>query len=224
MRKLIFLTLTTAVLFMSACKKSSEVFQSAPISDYYPLQAGKYIVYNLDSTVFINFGTTKVIRSYQVKYLVDALITDNLGRPAYRIFRYIRKTPIDPWVADNTFMAVPTEFSMEFIENNFRFLKMKSPIRDGYTWKGNTYIDTYSLNSNVKYLNDWDYSYDSLNSPAKIGALTIDSTIKVNQRDESIGDPTNPNSYSERWFITTPGGISSRFGMRCLVTYWMIPR
>ena len=94
-------------------------------------------------------------------------------------------------------MAVPTDFSMEFIENNFRFLKMKSPIREGYTWKGNTYIDTYSLNSNVKYLNDWDYFYDSLNLPAKIGALTIDNTIRVSQRDEIIGDPANINSYSE---------------------------
>jgi hypothetical protein len=34
--------------------------------------------------------------------------------------------------------------------------------------------------------------------PAKIGALTIDSTIKVSQRDEIIGNPANPNSYSER--------------------------
>lgn len=198
MRKVIFLTLTATILLLSACKKSSEDFQSAPISDYYPLQIGKYITYNLDSTVFVNFGTVQQVHSYQVKHVVDALITDNLGRPAYRIIRYIRSTPAGAWSPDNTFMAVPTEFSMEFVENNFRFLKMKSPIRDGYTWKGNTYIDTYSLNSNVKYLNDWDYNYDSLNMPAKIGALTIDSTIKVSQRDEIIGNPSNPNSYSER--------------------------
>lgn len=55
--------------------------------------------------------------------MVDALITDNLGRPAYRIIRYIRKTATDPWVSDNTFMAVPTDFAMEFIENNMRFFE-----------------------------------------------------------------------------------------------------
>jgi hypothetical protein len=198
MRKAFFLTLTTVVLFLSACKKSNEDFKTASISDYYPLQIGKYITYNLDSTVFTNFGTVMAIHSYQVKHVVDALISDNLGRPAYRIIRYIRIPPATAWTPDNTFMAVPTDFSMEFIENNFRFLKMKLPISDGYTWKGNTYIDTYSLNSNVKYLNDWDYTYDSLNVPAKLGALTIDSTIRVNQRDETIGDPSNPNSYSER--------------------------
>ena len=84
MRKLIFLSFTAVVLFLSACKKSSEDFKTASISDYYPLKIGKYITYKLDSTIFINFGTTQVINSNEVKHVVDALITDNLGRPAYR--------------------------------------------------------------------------------------------------------------------------------------------
>ena len=198
MRRAIFLTATTAVLFLSACKKSTEDFQTASISDYYPLTVGKYITYKIDSTVTINFGQSLVVNSYQVRLQVDAAIKDNLGRPAFRIIRYIRKTPANAWAPDNTFMAVPTSTSMEFIENNLRFIKMRAPVNDGYTWKGNTYIDTYSLNSNLKYLNDWDYSYDSLNLPAKIGALTVDSTLRVAQRDEIIGNPSNPNSYSEQ--------------------------
>ncbi len=197
MRKLfLLLTITSAVIF-SACKKSTEDFKTASVSEYYPLQIGKYITYNLDSTIFINFGTKDTVISYQVKHQVDALITDNLGRPAYRIIRYIRKTAANAWVPDNTFMAVPTEFAVEFIENNLRFLKMKAPIRNGYTWKGNTYIDTYSLNSDVKYLDDWDYTYDSLDVKLTLGALIIDSTLKVDQRDEIIGNPSDPNSYHE---------------------------
>lgn len=197
MRKLFLLaTIITAVIF-SACKKSTEDFKTPPVSDYYPLAVGKYISYNLDSTVFINFGTKDTVINYQVKHQVDALITDNLGRPAYRIIRYIRKTAANPWVPDNTFMAVPTEFSVEFIENNMRFIKMKAPVRNGFSWKGNSYIDTYSLNSDVKYLDDWDYTYDSLNTTISLAALTVDSTLKVDQRDEVIGNPNDPNSYSE---------------------------
>lgn len=197
MRKFFLLaTIITAVIF-SACKKSTEDFQTPPVSDYYPLAVGKYISYSLDSTVFINFGTKDTVINYQVKHQVDALITDNLGRPAYRIIRYIRKTAANPWVPDNTFMAVPTEFSVEFIENNMRFIKMKAPVRNGFSWKGNSYIDTYSLNSDVKYLDDWDYTYDSLNTTISLAALTVDSTLKVDQRDEVIGNPNDPNSYSE---------------------------
>lgn len=198
MRNVFFFVVTVSVLFFSSCKKSTEQLDTAALSDYYPLSVGKYITYNLDSiVVYQNFGQTKTVNSYQVKLVVDAQITDNLGRPAYRIIRYIRKTATNPWVSDNTFMAVNTGTSVEFIENNFRFLKLKAPIREGNTWKGNTFIDTYSLSSNVKYLDGWDYTYDSLNVPAQIGALTIDSTLKVAQRNEVIGDPTNPGSYSE---------------------------
>lgn len=197
MRKLFLLLIIISAVTFSACKKSTEVLNTASVSDYFPLVVGKYVSYNLDSTIFINFGTKDTVISYQVKHVVDALITDNSGRPAYRIIRYIRKTPANAWVPDNTFMAVPTDFAMEFIENNMRFLKMKAPIKNGYTWKGNTYIDTYSLNSDVKYLDDWDYTYDSLDVRLTLGALTIDSTLKVDQRDEIIGNPSDPNSYSE---------------------------
>jgi len=197
MRKVfLLLTITSAVIF-NACKKSTDVLAVASVSEYYPLQVGKYISYNLDSTVFINFGAKDTVIKYQIKHQVDGTLTDNLGRPAYRITRYIRKTAADPWLADNTFMAVQTDFTVEFIENNMRFLKLKGPIRDGYTWKGNTYIDTYSLNSTVKYLDDWDYTYDSTNVGQTIGTFTLDSTLKVSQRDEIIGNPADVNSYSE---------------------------
>ena len=198
MRKLFLLIMISSAVIFSACKKSTEDFKTPSVNDYYPMQVGKYITYNLDSTVFVNFGTAQEIHSYQVKLVVDGTMTDNLGRPAYRIIRYIRPNAIAPWLSDNTFMAVPTDFAVEFIENNYRFLKMKAPIRDGFSWKGNTYIDTYSLNSDVKYLDDWDYTYDSLDVKITLGPFTIDSTLKVAQRDEIIGNPADPNSYSEK--------------------------
>ncbi len=197
MRKLFLLLIILSAVIFTGCKKVTDTLAVASVSEYYPLQVGKYITYNLDSTIFINFGTAQAIVNYQVKHQVDALITDNLGRPAYRIIRYIRKTAANAWAPDNTFMAVPTDFAAEFVENNMRFLKLKGPIRDGYTWKGNTYIDTYSLNSNVKYLDNWDYTYDSVNVKQTIGTFTLDSTLKVAQRNEIIGNPTDPNSYSE---------------------------
>jgi hypothetical protein len=197
MRRIFFLMAVVSAVVLTSCSKDPEVLATDRVSDYSPLVIGKYITYNLDSTIFINFGTKDTVIKYQVKHMVDALITDNLGRPAYRIIRYIRKTTANPWVADNTFMTVPTDFAIEFIENNMRFLKLKGPIRNGYTWKGNSYIDTYSLNSTVKYLDDWDYTYDSVGAKITVGSFTLDSTLKVAQRDEVIGNPSDPNSYSE---------------------------
>lgn len=195
MRKISLLLIISVALIFSACKKSTDDFVLTPVTDYFPMQIGKYITYNLDSTVFINFGTKDTVIKYQVKHQVDALITDNLGRPAYRIIRYIRKTAANPWAPDNTFLAVTNESTAEFIENNMRFIKLKAPIRNGYSWKGNSYIDIYGLN--VRYLEDWDYTYDSVNNKITVGAFTLDSTLKVAERDEVIGNPGDPNSYHE---------------------------
>lgn len=194
---LLILTVTVAVFTFSSCKKSSEEFQTASISDYAPYEVGKYITYALDSTVFVNFGATMAVRSYEVKYVVDAQITDNLNRPAYRIIRYIRKTPANPWLPDATFEAVNTSSSLEFKENNERYIKLRVPIYDGYSWKGNSFIDTYSANTEVRYLDDWDYVYDSVGVASTIGAFNLENTLKVNQRDEVIGNPSDPGAYSE---------------------------
>jgi hypothetical protein len=198
MKKIVPLVLLVAIVYtMMACEKETENFNPNPATEYFPLTVGKFITYKLDSLVFINFGTSSVVRSFEVKYVVDAQITDNLDSPAYRIIRYIRKTAANPWMADATFQAINTGKGIDFTENNLRYQKLKTPVRDLYTWKGNSYIDTYSLNSDVKYLGDWDYTYDSVGVTSVIGTYTLENTLRVDQRDEIIGNPNDPNSYSE---------------------------
>lgn len=181
---------------MTSCKKSSEDYNAAAISDYAPLEVGKYIIYRLDSTVFINFGTQQVVRQYEVKYEVDAEIQDALGRPAYRIIRSIRNEATEPWQTDATFMAINTGNQFEWLENNLRFIKLSLPIRNGYHWKGNSYIDTYSPWNGLRYMDNWDYTYDMVETQEIINNVPM-TTITVNQRDEIIGIPTDPQSYSE---------------------------
>lgn len=195
------IVLATGVL-LNACKKQDH-FTLSPLSDYYPLKVGKYITYNLDSTVFTySFNKRDTIVKYQVQDRVDSQIVDNSGRPAFMIHRFIRKNATQPWSANNTFMVVPTENSIEFVENNLRFIKLKSPITEGFTWRGNSYIDSYSLNSDLKYLEDWEYTYDSVNVTLNLGTITIDSTIRVFQRDEFLGqDPEIPGTlYGEKTY------------------------
>jgi len=189
-------------LLIISCKKENEIFTSESVNDYSFLQVGKYITYNLDSTLYINFGQKDTVISYQAQDVVDAQITDNLGRPAYRIIRYIRKDTSANWQPNNTFIVVPTDKSIEYVENNLRFLKLEMPIKQDFSWKGNSYIDTYSLNSDLQYLDDWDYIYDSINVPLMINSLNFDSTIKVTERDEFLGqDPSIPGTqYAEKTY------------------------
>ncbi|MEN9569183.1 MAG: hypothetical protein RL172_414 [Bacteroidota bacterium] len=194
----IFLAAVVAILSLAACKKETDDFTMPELGDYYPLQVGKYITYQCDSLRYGNSGSlTGTTYTYQVKYEVDAAVTDNNGRPAYRIYRYIRNSNAGAWVKDNTYLALNDGASVELVENNFRYIKLKRPFTGGFSWKGNAYINTSSAYSDFRYLDNWDYTYDSVNAPLTLGALTVDNTIKVAQRDEVIGNPGDPNSYSE---------------------------
>jgi hypothetical protein len=195
------LGICSLVLLLASCKKEQEHFTSEPVSDYYPLQVGKYITYNLDSTIFTNFGQNQAQVHYQVKDVVDASITDNLGRPGFRIIRYSRKDASSDWSPNNVFMAVPTDRTLEFIENNLRFIKLVLPIKQDYSWKGNSYIDVTSNDISLGFYEDWDYIYDSVGVPLTINALNFDNTIKVAEIDYTENNPSVPNTgYAERTY------------------------
>ncbi|RYE10493.1 MAG: hypothetical protein EOP51_33105 [Sphingobacteriales bacterium] len=197
MKRIAILTCLTALVFsLNACKDETDTLDTSTIEDYSPFVVGKYITYRLDSLVSVNFGAALETRTYQVKYSVDAAITDANNRPSFRIVRFMKK-PGNVWQADATFLATPTANGLEFVENNLRYIKLRLPIRDGYNWSGNTHIDTYSITSEVKYLADWDYTYDSVGVASTVGTFNLEDVIKVDQRDEIIGNPADPNSYSE---------------------------
>lgn len=196
--QLVITVVISSIIFIS-CKKENETFQTAAIETYAPLQAGKFITYRLDSLVPISFGSAFITRSYEVKFVVDSPITDNTGRPAWRIFRYIKPIGSGSFTPDATFTAINSGTGLEFIENNLRYIKLLQPIREGYSWKGNRYIDTYSINSDVKYLDDWDYSYVNAHQPKTLGTFTFDSTVTVDQRNDSLGLPLTPQTqYAEK--------------------------
>ncbi len=187
------------LIIISGCNKTENFVATPAINDYAPYEVGKYIVYKLDSFKFINFGTKDTVVSYQVKYQVDAKIKDNINRDAYRIVRFIRKKDSDSWQPENTFMAIPQQNSLEFVENNLRFINLALPIRDGFSWKGNSHIETY-LNPELQFLDGWDFTYDSVGQASTIGQTELPNTLKVVQKElEQNGDPANPNTtYAEK--------------------------
>ena len=201
MKKNLIILSTVSILLVSviSCTKT-EKFPSAELSEYMNLEVGKYVRYRLDSTKFINFGQKDTVIKYQGKEVVEAAITDNLGRPGWRITRYLSDTTgTKPWIASATYAIIPTREGVEVVENNLRFVKLRLPITEGYNWKGNSAIDTYSSTSEVRFMDDWDYTYENVSSSFNVfNNVNVDNTITVNQRDEVIGIPTDPAVYSEK--------------------------
>lgn len=185
MKRTSFYSLLVVFLLLNACKKT-DTYHSDQLTDYLQLQRGKYITYRLDSLVFLNFGTQSAVRSYLAKDVIDDSVTDNLGRPSWRVIRYISDTTgIQPWTPIETYLITATRETVEVLENNLRFQKLKLPITNGFSWKGNSYIYTDIPYSEVSYLYDWDYTYDSVGMPYTVLGGSIPSSLIVHQRDSS---------------------------------------
>jgi hypothetical protein len=182
------LTLSVMAFLWQSCSEKEQL-GTALISEYNPLQVGKYITYKLDSTVYISLNTVKAVYTYHVQDRVDAEITDNQGRKAFRIRRLMRsKTDTTQWIDNASFVVTPLDKSLEFVDNNLRYIRLQEPIRNDFTWKGNSYINSFT-DPELQYLDNWEYFYEGTDEPYTIGTKTFPETVIVNQRDEVINNP-----------------------------------
>ena len=219
MLKRIATPLTATILLAltwASCSKTEQP-QTEFIKDYFPLEVGQYTTYHLDSTVYITLNTEKVVHSYFLQEVVDAKITDNLGRDAYRIRRLIR-SDVDTtvWNDASSYIVVPTQHSLEVINDNLRFIKLQEPIREDYSWRGNSYINTFS-DPNLQYLKNWDYTFANVKQPYTLdNGLAFSETTTVNEIADTLGIPGDKNflweiNYSKDIYAKGKGLVYREF-------------
>ena len=202
--------LSVLLVALFSCNKK-EVFATEALNDYVPLTPGKYITYRLDSMVFTSFGRVTEIHKYQVKHVIDSKITDNQGRPSYRIYKFIRDsvntsswTPSQPWINAGTYYITPLDDQLELIEDNLRIIKLHLPIREGYTWKGNRFLPTDPYNPVYTFSNDdnmatWDFNYDSFLPAFSYRGINYSNVYSIEQTDEAFNVPiTVPTAYAAK--------------------------
>lgn len=198
-----------SVLILS-CEKDS-AFESADLEEYMPLRAGKYIRYQLDSMRFIDFGQRDTIVSYDAKDVVDAEFTDLTGRKSFRVVRYLRhlnSISEDEYTPSLTYMVTPGREGIEVTENNLRYLKLKLPVTDGFSWHGNSFLPSSPFFSVYQFSNDedmnrWDYTYEGVNQSMIVNDHVYDSTVTVMQVADSSNVPIEfPEGLAYRNFWT----------------------
>jgi hypothetical protein len=199
---LVFICLSAG---LSSCTDEKETLSFASISDYAPLSIGKYITYRVDSLVFTNFGRNIEIHKYQMKHVVDAQFTDGMGRPSYRIIRYISdSTGTNPWQPDGTYYITSLNDQLEVVEDNRRVIKLHQPIRAEFVWKGNRFLPTdpyeplYNF-SNDDAMADWDFRIDGDPTSFTYRGNTYNNVLSIEAVDEAFNIPiVNQNVYASR--------------------------
>lgn len=194
MRKLLIFIILAGIF---SCKKQTATLPTAQLEEYFPLTVGKYIHYRLDSMRFIDFGQRDTIISYQAKDIVDGELEDGEGNKTYRVIRFLRdlnSVSEDDYVQKLTYFVTKTKNSIDVIENNLRFQKLRMPISEGFNWRGNSFLPSVPYSAFYQFSNDidigdWNYAYYDVYQPLQIGENIYDKTVTVLQVADSSNVP-----------------------------------
>jgi hypothetical protein len=173
--------LCTAVglsLLFAGCKDESRVPEPLEDYQYFPLQPGDWIAYDVDSVVHYPDDDSTPLPDtsiagyhYQVKEIIDSAFVDGEGDIAYKIVRQVRATDTLPWSFESIWSCKRTFNSAQRVEDNIRYVKLAFPVTTQRTWNGNAYNE----------LPGEDYFFEEIHQAQSVGSLFFDSTVTVNQ-------------------------------------------
>ena len=139
MRNVLILCIGTIIAgsLFAGCKKDE-----VPAADlgygYYPNKVGAWIEYQVDSLWRDDAANVRDSVSYRLMEKVVEAYTDPVGRPAWRIHRFIRNAN-DEWVVRDVWTRTVDAYAAEMMEENNRRLKLSFPVSTGRSWNMNVY-------------------------------------------------------------------------------------
>ncbi len=197
MAKYLFILLFGFLFF--SCKKVTEAFKTELVSDYMPLQIGKFITYRLDSTVFSKSGTVIEVCKYQIKHTISAETYDNVGRKTYVVQKTLNnETASAGWRNTGSFIVIPYDNKIEILDNNLKVVVLQAPFTKGFTWKGNSqlpfapYKQLFDMTTGYD-MNKWDFAYTGFGNET-VQTKNYENVWTVEQKNESIGIPPTPDT------------------------------
>lgn len=146
---------------------------------YYPTTLGKYVVYDVDSTVYDDFLHDTIYYKYRIKEKFEENYNDNENRPTIRLVRYIKLYDPNksydsiPWTIKDVWAANKTNTSVQVVEENVRFTKLSFPVKLDAQWDGNA----------GNTMGEWDYEYKMIEHHEIIGSGTQAIVLQVLQKD-----------------------------------------
>lgn len=161
---------------MLSCQKNIEPDSKRLGYDYFPLEIGKYVIYNVDEEIYQLSGNgIPQKRLYQLKEIITDTFTNLSGEKQYVLERYVRNNVDAPWQIDSVWSALRTGLQAIKFENNVPYVKLTFPTENNKFWNGNAYNDKGVQN----------YRITNYQKPLTFGELYFPNTLTVEMGKDS---------------------------------------
>lgn len=138
--KSIVLVFSLCILIFSCNTDPIDLRDTELGKDYFVLDVGHYVSYNVKETQYALGQTPKEV-TYQLREVVENAFIDETGRQSFRIVRYIRTNGRQNWQIENVWTARMDANGAVRSEENIPYLKLTFPFSEGRTWDGNVFND-----------------------------------------------------------------------------------
>jgi hypothetical protein len=126
-------------LWLPSCNTNEANLDLLPQGrEYFPLEIGHYVSYNIKETNYFLNEPRKTESSYQLKEVVKEQYKDLANNTTYRIERYRRANGRDNWVLWNVWTARIDYQAGIKVEENIPIIKLIFPLESGRRWNANT--------------------------------------------------------------------------------------
>ncbi|MCP3927974.1 MAG: hypothetical protein GY705_02600 [Bacteroidetes bacterium] len=176
-------------LTFSSCKNELDDYQLNFEYGYFPLEIGKYKVYQVDSVIFdpLSSGVEVDSSTTFFKEIVVDTFTNSTGLLQYRLERFERTADSLPWVVTTVFSQALDNQTALHIEDNLTFLKLLFPLEVGERWNGNIFLDEEVIISvageSLQMFKDWNYETLEISTNEVLGEYTFDEVVHISQVD-----------------------------------------
>ncbi len=160
------------LLFSISCTKEKAIIDKIDFHyNYFPIDTGYWIMYQVDSLVWDDFTEEHYHYKYQVLELFESKFYDSEANEAVRIERYQKLNDTTDWIISDVWFANLYANSAQKVEENIRYVKLIFPIKENAKWNGNAF----------NQLQNEEYTYSSIHTPLTISNFIFDSTLTVKQ-------------------------------------------
>jgi len=198
MKKLFCILSLFLIIGFYSCKKDKTLPPVNMGYNYFPINIGHWVIYQVDSIVWDDFTHKSGTFHYKIKELIESEYLDNSNRITQRIERYIKRNDTSQWTIKNIWHSNRTASTAEKVEENIRFVKLIFPTQKSSSWNGNGF----------NTLGEQTYKYSNVDVSYTINSQTFDSTAFVLQKDEKYAIS---NDYAAEIYARNIGMIYKRY-------------
>ena len=190
---ILFIILSFTISLLISCGKNETETLPKLGKEYYPLQIGKAVTYEVDSIIYdpISNGVVKIDTfKWQVRELLVDTFRDKSNVLNYTIERSLRAKGVQNWQIESVLSAALTQDHALRTENNILYIKFPTTFGVKTNWDGNVYVDPsvkmIIAGETLEFFSKkWVYQVESYGKSEKIGDKTYEDVLTITAQSDA---------------------------------------